>query len=63
MIMTQHKISVVITQVKTIAFAVTKHIAIGTFTFAHPLSVAIEFKSVLPNIPKTIFIDLNSATL
>jgi hypothetical protein len=42
----------------SVAFAITEHITVGTYSFAHPFAVAVWLKFIAPDIPKIVFIDI-----
>ena len=44
---------------EAVAKAVAPHLAVCALTGFHPFAVAIFFKSVLPDIPETVFIDVS----
>ena len=41
-----------------IALTISPHLAIGTLVGLHPSPVAIDLELVLPNVPKTVFVDV-----
>ena len=41
-----------------IALTIPPHLAIGALVGLHPSPVAIDLELVLPNIPKTVFVDV-----
>lgn len=56
--MADKQVAVIVVQMHTVPFAVTKHLAAGTFSATRPLTVAIRTKSVLPNIDKPVFVNI-----
>jgi len=41
-----------------IALTIPPHLAIGALVGLHPSPVAIDLELVLPNVPKTVFVDV-----
>ena len=57
-IVTIHKFTLIITEMHASATAELPHLAVGTLIGLCPLAVAEGFKSILPYIPETIFVDI-----
>ena len=59
MILADLQFSFAIAQMHAVAEAVSPHLAVGTLVSLHPFAIAIDIKSILPDIPKTILIDVS----
>ena len=57
--MAYHKIAVFVAEVHATAFAVAKHLTIGTLIFFHPTAVAIILEPVFPHVPKIVLVDVS----
>ena len=51
-------LALTVTQVHGTALAVSPYLAVAALVFLHPLAVAVEFETVLPQIPEIICMDI-----
>ena len=52
------KFAVPVAEVETIALAITPHLAMGALVLFHPLAVTVDLVFVLPDLPKTVLVDV-----
>ena len=58
MVLANLQLPVTVAQMHAVALAIAPHLAMLTLVGLHPFPVAVNLEFVLPNIPKTILIDI-----
>ena len=56
--MAKQQISLPVTQMHAVSFAITEKLTVGTLPFAHPLAVTIRLIFVIPHLHKVILINI-----
>ena len=56
--MAEQQFAILVSQVESVAFAITEHLAVATFVFLHPTAVAEHLVAVGPHIPEIICVDV-----
>ena len=58
MILTDLQFTIPVAEMHAVALAIAPHLAMLTLVGLHPFSVAVDLEFVLPNVPKTVLVDI-----
>ena len=58
MVLANLQLPVTVAQMHAVALAIAPHLAMLTLVGLHPFSVAVDLEFVLPNVPKTVLVDI-----